>query len=78
MPFKIGLDTLSIKKAVSHVFFLTITQKLKLIFYDSLPIEKILTLHNIIMHTKSVLNKDQNDYYFNTFLGKCFYQLARK
>ena len=60
------------------MFCLTITQKLKLIFYDSLPIEKILTLDNIIIQIKSVLNKDQNDHYYNTFLEKFFYQLARK
>ena len=29
-------------------------------------------LHN------SVLNKDKNHYYFNVFLEKCLYQLAKK
>ena len=46
--------------------------------YDSLPIEKRLTLHNAIIHTKSVLNKDKNHYYYNIFLVKCSYQLAKK
>ena len=32
------------------------------ITYDSLPIEKGLTLHNVIILIKSVLNKDQDHY----------------
>ena len=36
--------------------------------YDSLPIEKILTLHNVIIHIKSVLNKDKKYYYYKIFL----------
>ena len=31
--------------------------------YDHLPVEKILTLHDVIIHIKSVLNKDKNHYY---------------
>ena len=38
--------------------------KIKVDSYDFSPIEKILTLHNVIILIKSVLNKDQNDYYF--------------
>ena len=34
-----------------------------LFLYDSVPIEKILTLHNVIIHIKSVLNKNKNHYY---------------
>ena len=41
---------------------------------DELPLEKTLTLHNVIIFIKSVFNKDQNYYYYNTFLGKCSYQ----
>ena len=40
--------------------------------YDSLPLEKILTWLNVIMLIKSVFNKDQNHYYYNVFLEKCF------
>ena len=46
-----------IKYILSHYF-----AKIKVDSYDSLPIEKRLTLHNAIMHIKSVLNKDKNDY----------------
>ena len=30
--------------------------------YDSLPIEKILTFHNVIILIKSVVNKNKNEY----------------
>ena len=47
-------------------------------YYDSLPLEKMLIFHKIIIHIKSVLNKDQNHCYYNMFLEKCFYQLVQK
>ena len=60
-------------------FFPQITQKCKVGSYDFLPVEKILlTLHNVIILIKSVLNKDQNHYYYKIFLQKCSYQLAKK
>ena len=57
----------------SHYF-----AKIEIDSYDSLPIEKRLTLYNVIIHIKSVLNKDENHYYYKIFLEKCSYQLARK
>ena len=36
--------------------------------HDCLRLEKTLTPHNVIIHTKSVLNKDQNHYHYNMFL----------
>ena len=47
--------------------------KIKVDSYDSLPTEKRLTLHNVIIHIKSVLNKDKNYYYYEIFLEKCLY-----
>ena len=38
--------------------------------YDSLPIENILTFHNVIILTKSVVNKNENNYFYNIFLEK--------
>ena len=55
---------------VSYVSSLNYT-KMKVDSYDSLPVEKILTLHNVIILIKSVLNKYQNQYYYNIFLEKC-------
>ena len=40
--------------------------------------KKRLTLHNVTILIKSVLNKDKNYYYYNIFLEKCSYQLAKK
>ena len=38
--------------------------------YDSLPTEKILTFHNVIILIKSIVNKYRNNYYYNIFLEK--------
>ena len=43
---------------------------------DSLPLEKTLTFYVLIL-IKSILNKDQNHYYYNTFSEKCSYQIAK-
>ena len=43
-----------------------------------MPIERILTLHNVTIHIKSVLNEDKNHCYYKIFLEKCLYQLAKK
>ena len=44
----------------------------------SLPIEKRLTLHNVIILIKSVINKDKNHCYYKIFKKKCSYQLVKK
>ena len=36
--------------------------------YNSLPIEKIVTFHNVIIFIKSVVNKNKNECYYNIFL----------
>ena len=41
--------------------------------YNSLPIEKILTFHVIILIT-SVVNKNKNEYYYNKVLEKGSYK----
>ena len=53
-----------------HISFLLLLRKIKVDSYDSLSIEKTLALHNVIIHIKSFLNKDQNHYYYNIFLEK--------
>ena len=42
--------------------------------YNSLPIAKILTFHNVIMLIKSIAKKNKNEYYYNTFLEKGSYK----
>ena len=56
-----------------HMLFLIIMQ---VDSYDSLPPEKTLTFHVIII-LKSVFNKDKNNYYYNIFLEKGLYQLPK-
>ena len=48
-------------------------QKIKVNSYDSLPMEKRLTFYNVIIYSKSVLNKDKNHCYYKTFLETCSY-----
>ena len=38
--------------------------------YNSLPTEKIVTFHNVIIIIKSVVNKNKNECYYNIFLEK--------
>ena len=38
--------------------------------YNSLPIEKLLTFHNVIILIKSVVNMNKSNYYYNTLLEK--------
>ena len=59
----------SIKFIFSHYF-----AKIKVDPYDSLPIAKILALHNLLILIKSVLNKDKNHFYYSIFLEKYSYQ----
>ena len=53
---------ISLKSSITYIFSHCFA-KIKVIFYDSLPIEKTLTLHNVIILIKSVLYKDKNHYY---------------
>ena len=68
---------ISLESSITYVF-LTILRKLKLIAMILLPIEKILTLYNVIILIKSVINKSKNHYYYKIFLEKCSNQLAKK
>ena len=38
--------------------------------YKPLPIEITLTFHNIVILIKSIVNKNKNEYYYDTFLQK--------
>ena len=44
--------------------------KIRIDSHNSLPNEKILTFHNVIILIKSVVNKNKNEYYYNIFLEK--------
>ena len=64
-----------LKIGIAYVFSYNYA-KVKINSDDDLPLEETLNLHNAIILTKSVFNKDQNHYYHNTFLDKCTYELA--
>ena len=68
---------ISLKSGITYIFSHYFA-KIKVDSYDSLPIEKTLTLYYVIILIKSVLNKDKNHYYCKTILEKCLYQLAKK
>ena len=51
--------------------------KSKIDLDDDLPLKKSLTMHNFNMIITSVLNQNQNLYYYNLFLGQFLYQLAK-
>ena len=42
--------------------------------YNSLPIEKAVTFHNVIILNQSVVNKNENSYFYNVFIEKGLYE----
>ena len=46
--------------------------------YNSLPLEKTMTLRNVIILAKSVWNKDNNNCYYNILLERASYELPKK
>ena len=71
MKFMIGLDISEkvlvimkkgFKNSIDHNF-----ARITIDSYSSLPIEKILTFHNVIILIKSTVNNNEN-YYYNIFL----------
>ena len=61
-------DKVCITDSINHNFGRT-----RIDSYNSLPIEIILTFHNVIILIKSVVSKDKN-YYYNVFLEKGSYK----
>ena len=52
--------------------------KIKVDSHDSLPLEKAMIFHVVIIFIKSVFNKDKNNYYCNIFLEKAPHKLPIK
>ena len=59
----------AITHSINHNF-----ARIRIDLYNSLPIEKILTFHNVIILIKSIVNKNKNEYYYNIFLQKGSYK----
>ena len=53
------------KYIINHDF-----ARIRIDSFNSLPIEKTMSFHNVIIFIKSVVKKNKNNYYFNTFLEK--------
>ena len=59
---------------VSTYIFSRYYAKIKVDSHHSLPLEKALTFHNVIIVIKSVVIKNKNNYYYNMFLEKDSYE----
>ena len=66
---------MSLKRGITYIFYHYFA-KVKA-DYDSLYIEKLSTLRNVLIHIKSVLSKEKNHYYYEILLEKCSYHLAK-
>ena len=58
-----------ITDSINHNF-----ARIKINLSDSLPNEKVLNFHNVIILFKSVVNQNKNKYYYNIFLEKGSYK----
>ena len=67
----------SVKSGIAYIISRNYAT-IKVDSYDSLPLEKTMTLCNIIILVKSVWNKDKNNSYYNIFLEKASYVLPKK
>ena len=54
---------MNLKNSITYIYFHTFA-KTKVDSSDSLPIESILALHNVLIHSQLVLNKNKNYYYY--------------
>ena len=61
--------SISVKSTITYTFSHYFA-KIKCESSDSLPIEKMFYLHNVIISIKSVLNKHKNHYYYKIFLER--------
>ena len=68
---------LSVKSGITYIISHNYATS-KVDSYDFLPLEKTMTLRNVIILVKSVWNKDKNNYYYNIFLEKASYELPKK
>ena len=74
IKFVKGLNVLQVKNCditdnINHNF-----GKIRVDSSNSLPVERILTFHDLIILIKSVVNNHKNNYYYNIFLEKGLYK----
>ena len=51
--------------------------KIKADSHDSLPLEKTMTFHNVMVLIQLVFDKDKSNYYYHIFLEKASYELPK-
>ena len=54
---------ISVKNGIAHIISHNYA-KIKVDSCDSLPLEKTMTFHDVMILIKSVFNKDKNNYYY--------------
>ena len=74
IKFVKGLNVLQVEKCditnnINHNF-----GKIRVDSYNYLPVERMLTFHDVIILIKSVANNDKNNYHYNIFLEKGLYK----
>ena len=70
------IHLISLKTCIAYVLSHNYA-KIKINSYDFLPLEKTLTLRDVIILIKPIFNNNQNHYQYNIFLEKCLYQLPK-
>ena len=68
---------ISVKSGITYIISQNY-EKIKVDSYNSLPLNKAMTFHDVIILIKSVFNKDKTNYYHNTFLEKASYEMPKK
>ena len=61
------IEKSGITDSINHSFV-----RIRIDWYSSLPIEKVLAFHNVIKLIKSVVNNNKKEDYYNTFSEKRF------
>ena len=59
---------------ILQIVLIIILGRIRIDSDNSLPIEKTLTFHNVIIFIKLVVNENKNNYFSNIFLEKGFYK----
>ena len=68
------INYLKCEKMVLYKVLVIILQELEFNHIIICLQKKTLTFHNVIILVKSIANKNENNYYYNTFLGKGSYE----
>ena len=67
---------ISVRKGITDVISHNYA-KIKVDSYNSVPLEKTMTFHNVVILIKAVFDKDRNNYYYNIFLEKASNELPK-